>query len=441
MHSHGLPHNGLYSQSSDAVWIASSWGYDLLLAFGYRLLELRSIPALHMCFKVALAVVTFLLAGGLRGSFWPGVALSTVAQYILVHIQPSPSCCSIVLLAVELLLLSESRRTGGVRALFWLPPIFLLWANLHVQFVYGVVLLLLFLATSLLEDVGLRSGSKGQTSISPKILGIVTVLCLIASLITPYFYHPYEVFLASVTSAANPYFLEFRAMGFRQAQDYVLLLLTMAAFVSLGRRRSRDPFQISLLIGCAVLSFHARRDLWLVTLAAVLVIGEAFCGASSLLDAEQKQARTRQMLTAAALTVAALILAVMIRIPTSREALLGRVAATYPVAACNYIREHHLPQPLFNPYEWGGFLTWYLPKYPVAIDDRTDLYGDDFMIQYSKVMNADLPYTAYPPLAQAATILLQRNSLMDEALRTVPAFKVAYSDNVAVVLMRKGSHD
>jgi hypothetical protein len=230
-------------------------------------------------------------------------------------------------------------------------------------------------------------------------------------------------------------------MGFRQAQDYVLLLLTMAAFLSLGRRRSRDPFQILLLIGCAMLSFHAQRDLWLVTLAAVMVIGEAFRGASSLLDAEQKQARTRQMLTAAGLTVAALILAVAIRIPTSGEALLGRVAATYPVAACNYIREHHLPQPLFNPYEWGGFLTWYLPKYPVAIDGRTDLYGDDFMIQYSKVMNADLPYTAYPPLNQAATILLQRNSLMDEALSTVPAFKVAYSDNVAVVLMRRGSHD
>jgi hypothetical protein len=77
-----------------------------------------------------------------------------------------------------------------------------------------------------------------------------------------------------------------------------------------------------------------------------------------------------------------------------------------------------------------------LPEYPVAIDGRAGLYDDDFIIQYSKVMNADLPYTAYPSLNQAGTLLLQRNSLMGEALSTLPAFRVAYRDSVAVVLTR-----
>jgi hypothetical protein len=118
------------------------------------------------------------------------------------------------------------------------------------------------------------------------------------------------------------------------------------------------------------------------------------------------------------------------------EALLAKAGESYPAAASNYIREHHLPQPLFNAFEWGGFLTWYLPEYPVAIDGRTDLYGDDFIIEYSKVMNAEVRYTDFPALANARTILLPKTAIIGEALSSVPVFKVAYSDDVAVVLTR-----
>ncbi len=115
---------------------------------------------------------------------------------------------------------------------------------------------------------------------------------------------------------------------------------------------------------------------------------------------------------------------------------MAKVAQTYPVAACHYIREHQLPQPLFNFYDWGGFLTWYLPEYPVAIDSRPGLYDDDFVVQYFKAMNADMRYQAYPAMAQAGTLLLPQNSPMGQALRTLPAFQVAYSDRVSVVLIK-----
>ncbi len=93
LQNHGVPHSGLFSQSPELPWSAASWGYDLLVAFGFRMLDLRSIPLLLMGFKTALAVVTFLLAGGLRGKFWPAVALSATAQYILGSVQPGPGYC------------------------------------------------------------------------------------------------------------------------------------------------------------------------------------------------------------------------------------------------------------------------------------------------------------------------------------------------------------
>ena len=46
---------------------------------------------------------------------------------------------------LELDILMQVRKTGETRGLFWLPLIFALWANLHIQFVYGLIVLLIAL--------------------------------------------------------------------------------------------------------------------------------------------------------------------------------------------------------------------------------------------------------------------------------------------------------
>lgn len=422
--NHALPHSGLFSQSPQLGWISPSWGYDLKIALAYRFLGLRAIPILLMGFKTALAVVTFLLAGGFRGKFWPAVVLSVVAQYVLGGVQPAPVYCSILLFAIELFLLLESFNRASARLLFWLPPLFLVWANLDMQFVYGIGLLLLFVLASFVKG----PTSQREATSSRRILTIF-VLSVMATIITPYGYHLYVAFFSSVTSAANHYFPDFRAMTFHQPQDYLLLLLTMTAFLTLGLRRSRDAFQITLLVACTALSFYSQRNIWLVTLAAVAVIGQG-------VPARAEENRSAQRWAAAGFALLILTIAAA-RIPHDRAALLTNVGQSYPVAACDYIRDHNLPQPLFNAYEWGGFVMWYLPEYPVAIDARPSLYNDDFVSQYSQVMNADLPYSAYPAMANAGTLLLPKGSLLGEALGSLPVFKVAYSDGVSVVLQNQ----
>ena len=445
LQTHILPHNGLFSQSAELHWQSSSWLYDLLVASAFRMLGLLAIPLLLMAFKLLLALVTFFVAGGLRGRFWPAVLLSAVSQYILGSVPLGPGYGSILFFGIELFLLIEVRHTVNERFLFWLPPLFLLWANLDVQFVYGILLFVLFLIAFFLRTLQPRTGA-GDTQLewaagSSANVGIVAMLCGIATLITPYTYHFYGVFFTSVTSGANRYLSNFHAPGFRQPQDYILLLLTMAAYLALGMRRSRDPFQIGLMIGCSLLSFYAQRNSWLVALAAIAVIGEAMRehgirDTTSIADANTQYKRSRQLLSAGGLSIGILLMVAAVTIPRGNEALLAKAGESYPVAACNYIREHRLPQPLFNSYPWGGFLTWYLPEYPVAIDSRAGLYDDDFIAQYFKVMNADSPYQSYPAMAQAGTLLLERKSVMGQALSSVPAFRVAYSDSVAVVLTK-----
>ena len=144
-------------------------------------------------------------------------------------------------------------------------------------------------------------------------------------------------------------------------------------------------------------AFHAQRDSWLLAVAAVAVIGNPVPQTNREPTRRTHEFRARPFLSAAAVSLVLLAVA-RVQLPHGRDAMLAKIGEGYPVAAADYIREHQLPAPLFNSFPWGGFLTWYLPEYPVAIDGRTDLYGPDFNTHYAKVMNFEEHYSTFPPL-------------------------------------------
>jgi hypothetical protein len=433
LQNHATPHTGLFSQYADLPWIASSWLFDVVLAATYKVMGLRALPVLLMAFKIAIAVVTFVLARGSRLNFWPAVVLAAAAQCAAPGLPPGTVLCSVVLFAIELALLFSCRRRGNARQLFWLPLLFVLWANLDIGFLFGLLVLLLFCAVVFAEQVG--RFAKDPPAVPLRTAALVIAASFLATFFTPYSFHLYAAVSRGLWSVA-PYVRELRAMSFRRPQDYVLLLLAMAAFFSLGRRRSRDFFQILLMIGCLALAFTRQRDTWLLALAPVAVIADAL---PITLPSAEKERGGRlwrwEALAIAGLVLISFVLVAITRIP-GREALLNKVADNFPVRACDYIRANHLPPPLFNAYDWGGFLTWYLPDYPVSIDSRVELYGEEINSRHFKLIIAEIPLNADPSFANARTVLLPRNSPMAIALSGLPQFKVAYRDDVAMVLLQ-----
>lgn len=235
-------------------------------------------------------------------------------------------------------------------------------------------------------------------------------------------------------------------MAFRRPQHFVLLLLVMAAFLALGRRRSRDLFKFGVLGVFAMLAFRVQRDVWCVVLPAIAVIagavadGEDEAEAGTPAPTPKNSPRWKWEKPLVAVLVLAAFLAAIIRVPNS-NALMSQVSQTFPVKACDFIRANQLPGPLFNAYSWGGFLIWYLPEYPVAMDGRLNLYGDEISERYFKVTEGTERLETEPSFVGAHTILLEPNSGLLKALTTLPVlraqFRVAYQDDVAVVLVRQ----
>ena len=434
LENHAVPHNGLFSQWSALPWIDSSWGFDALVAVASR--GGAGLPVLLIFLQMAIAVALFALALLSSNKFWPSIALSFVAQFCLMPVQLRPALCSIVLLAVELTLLLRARHTGDAGALYCLPLVFLVWVNLDRQFSYGLLVLALFCIATVIEQLGRQSGAAwledSSRAMRLSTLGAVVVASFLAAFVSPYTWRLHALLWNSAThSASDRYFRELHSMRFRQPQDYLLMLLAMTAFFALGRRRSRDLFLISLLIVSAAISFRTMRDNWFVVVCSVTIIGDALRDERSNATAKGQSLWRR----GERLAVAALVLLVIFAVQP-KFVLLPTLSETFPVRAADYIRQNHLPQPIFNTYAWGGFLTWYLPEYPVSIDSRGDLYPDDVYVAYFKLMQAEVPLQSDLSFARAQTILLESKSPMADALSTLPDFRVVYRDNVAVVLVR-----
>jgi hypothetical protein len=443
LQNHAIPHLGLFSQVPNNPWVASSWLFDLVAGGAYKLLGLRAVPVLLMVFRISVAVLAFVIAQGTRGKFWGAVLLSLVAQYVIVDLQPLPGVLSVLLFGVELILLLHSRQSGDLAPLFFLPPLFALWANLDVQFINGIALLILFIIAGVAERELHRVGVR-QLTASTLPLGKATMICgaaALSTLINPFGIHLLPAALQeSYSSLLFRNFSDMHPLGFRRPQDFVFALLVLGAFFTLGRQRSRDLFKWSLLTILLVLAFRIQRDVPYAVFAAIALIP----GKTHAVTLGSMRANNGRISDwgkpATVLLVLAVFLGATACMPGNQE-LMDRIGATFPVRACDFIRANQLPQPLFNAHDWGGFLTWYLPEYSVSIDGRLNLYGTQYTDTYFKVVAGTERLETLASFNDSRTILLERNSGMAKALATLPVFqaqyRVAYQDDIATVLVRQ----
>src|SRR5690606_1101319 len=89
---------------------------------------------------------------------------------------------------------------------------------------------------------------------------------------------------------------------------------------------------------------------------------------------------TRMMARINALLVALVLLGSLAKVllVLDAETVAEGQAMFLPVEATDYLKSSSLSGTMFNSYNMGGYLIRNLPKEPVFVDSRIDLYGNDF---------------------------------------------------------------
>ncbi len=426
---HSIPRVDIFSEAyAGKPWAPYSWLFELLVYGLFQKLGLAGLLGFSAAMVVSITVGLWHLIKRLQSDFSTVVLLTFAACYCLRHLYtPRPWLFTIVFFVLELDILMHARRTGQIRELAWFPVIFALWSNLHIQFVDG----LLIMALALAEAIGFYWGIGARTRLRAPWLAAAFVGSLLATSLNPFGWHIYRVAYDLVTEPGVINTIsELRAIEFRDASEFLLLFLALGAAAALGWERRFRPFETGLLIFAAFASFRSERDLWLMATVAVAIL------ASTIRGREASALPLPWFATTGAVVVASAAVLLGFRMMYAQKTVLEtEISDVYPQRAVDEIKARGYPGPLYNDFDWGGYLIWSL-RMPVSIDGRAALYGDA-IDRSAATWNAQRDWASDPQLKSAALVIGPVENPLTQALRTDRQFKMVYEDKLAAVFVAR----
>jgi hypothetical protein len=419
---------------SGKLWIAYSWLYEILAYALFKTLGLLGILVFTVLMSFLIALVLHVVLRRARLPFIIEVLSVAVALGAMSNlVSPRSWLFSILFFTVELFILFYVRQTDKIAPLLALPPLFILWANLHMQFVYGLAVVGLFLVEVLLSQFpSLSLCAHRRPNTSPGRVSLLLLACLLATLITPYHFLIYRPILEVIgQTGAFQLILELLPLSFRSLTDWLVIGLTIGGAFVLGWQRAWVPFPTLLLIMGTFLAFRARRDVWVLVLAAVFIITEF----GSFVRTEPSFAFTkfRTICAIFALTVAIFLIGLHRQI--SEHQLESVVEQRFPAAAVKFINDKNYPGPLYNHFNWGGYLIWALPRLPVSMDGRMNLHGDERIERSANTWSGLTGWERDPELEKARLVIGDPKLALMNLMRRDSRFKLVYEDAIAAVFV------
>ena len=429
---HSFPHTDPFSRVTGGTpWQAYSWLFDLLLLKAFTWMGLRGLLVFTAAMMTLIAAAVYHMMSRLQADFTQRAALAVAVTFCLSRMStPRPWLFTILFFALEMDILMHTRREGTSRELLWLPPLFAIWANIHIQFVDG----LLVLGIAAVEPFLRRWWKSDTKTAPPHHLWLALGACAAAVCLNPYGPGIYKVAwqLGSQAGVLDTV-SEMMALPFRTPADFVLLFLALAAAGVLFRYRQLNPFETMMLALAAVLSFRSRRDLWIMAITAGAILA---AGLPVRADKEDREKQPSWAAALAAFTAVAGFAASVLLLHVNNGRLEKLLAEKMPVQAAAVVKDRHYTGALFNTYDWGGFLIWNLRE-PVSMDGRAALYGDQAINRSRETWSGSVKWASDPDLRSAGVVIAPEDAALTQLLRTDPRFDLAYEDKVAAVFVSR----
>ena len=418
-------------------WVAYSWLFEVLVFRFHQWFGLSGILYYNVILSIAITAAVFTLIKRFEPAFISAVGLAAISivSMLPVLLMPRPWLFTVLFFTIELKLLLSARATGNIRALWYLPFLFALWANLHIQFIYGLLLLGLatseFLVTKILRRF---TDQVEESALNPARMALVTVACIAATLANPYHYKIYfPVLDYMVQLGFYDLVSELQAPQFRTLCEWLVLGIAVGTSFILGRRQRINAFFVLLLLMALTISFRSRRDMWLVAVASAGIV----VASSSNFSVVSQYVLSRARLLSLSVAILVVIAFTMRITDLSEDTLRRKVSEKLPAEAAAVVEERGYAGPLYNHFNWGGYLIWRLPGLPVAMDGRTNLYGVEKASHSLEVWAGGSSWSSDPELDAAGLVVAQIDQPLTSLLKRDPRFDLVYEDKIAAVFVAR----
>lgn len=467
-HQHWVPYVDIMSYTfAGKPWIAFEWLSDLFMS---ALVYFGGLNLLAVIVSSAIAFLFFLIYRHCRAEgcnfvlalifTMTGALLSAIHWLIRPHVF---TFFGVYIFYTQLDAFYRGQLTARKLAMR-LGLCMLIWVNCHPGFLFGLALLLLYLVSASIENLF----TKEVKFITPNIAGVLSCVLLVMVLIT--FINPYGIGIYNIAgyfyrnTSVTQFTDEFLSPVFHGGLQPTLLEAFFVFFIIgliIGKEKIKLPdLLIFLLMSTTALA--AKRHIALFVIVAIPIIARLYGktilhppdGAlfvklkgiwrtliERLAKYSEDFSNTEKLCDLHLLPIVAFIALVVIAVSNGQALGVTILRSDFPETSIpnntlTIIKEMKLdPKRGMSLDNWGGVIRYKL-DYPVFIDDRSDFYGEDFFIQYGKLLQAAPGWQKILDRYQINWILLPPNYRLVQELSSNPHWRIAAEDKAAILLLR-----
>jgi len=463
--AHGrIPYQDIFSFTKPGQpWYAWEWLWDLVFSWIHSYGGLAAV----VCASLLAICCTYAMLHRLIRRQCPNPLIAFAVFFCAVvvssiHWLARPHLTTLLFVALFVTLLERSRR-GGLWLLWLLPPLTVLWTNLHGGFLLAFVLTMVYAGGELAawvaeSDPDLRRAALRRGK--PYLL--CAAGCALATLVNPYFYHLHVHIARYLT---DPFQFEtvdeMRALSFlHPAARYLEVLLflgVVAVFWHLRKKRFTEAFLVAVWIHPGLTT--ARNIPIFALLAApgiagmlhewVMIAAQSDGGrwwkraARSFVNLGQETAAMEAFgrIPAASVAAMAALIGAMLYLPGRPDVLRPDFdPKKFPTRALEVVRGGDLAEGIFSDDQWGDYLIYRLyPATKVFIDGRSDFYGPQFDRKYLDVLQGKYDWRKTLDRYGVNAALLRVDASLAGVLKESEDWRTVYDDGVAIVFLRRDS--
>lgn len=355
----------------------------------------------------------------------------------------------------------EDYRWGRKNRLIWLPILMIIWVNGHGGFPVGFILWGIYITglgvfwlmrrwrrkrdiVDQVQDDEWRKWGEIRDLASMLIIGILMV---VGVGLNPHgvrmFVYPFQT--VSIRTLLQ-FVQEWRSPNFHdlQTNPFIWMLLLGIGLAGVNRRRIQLT-DLGLFFVLGYLGLHSARNVATFALVAPVYItrlmGDLPVEITRFIGHRTPEPRAefmpRWQKVVNPIILALVVFVVVIRTYSVLPMNVNEAAfqKSLPVEAVSYVRESEPPGRIFNHYNWGGYLLWALPEYPVFIDGRTDLFRDEFVNLWLMISRGEEGWQNHLDLWGVNLILIPVDFPL-VGLLEIEGWDRLYGDQVAVLYGR-----
>jgi hypothetical protein len=419
-HTGHVPLTDHYSWTAeDRDWPNHEWLWE---AIAYALHHVGGMPLLAIWTGATVTATAWLMRHNSRATGYVvplvlGIALPLMSVSWTIR----PQVTSMLLFAVTMLLLARERYR-------WIPAVFLLWANLHAQVVMGGVLLGLALLTAVVDAGRSRTPEARRRAVR---LALTTAASAALTLATPLGPGLWVYVLDANGRPGQDRIAEWSTAFDSPVGATILWPVLAVAVIFAVRRRDRlsawsDRVPAIAAVAMAPLAALAIRNIPFFVVAVVPLL-------MTLLEFRTREpiglvGRWRAALAGFAALTAAGVVATWVASPPR--------LAWRPVPSGLATALRACPGPLYNGYDAGAALIWFVPDVKVFVDNRQDPYPASVIDASMGLRPEDYPRTF--ARFGIGCALVSPGSALVPALRH-DGWTPTYQDSASVVLVPPAS--